>query len=510
MSEDSRRTTQALIAELAESDRRILEQLRELSGISQSPISPRQAYASVQATPRSGQPYSPLRVAAEARTAGDEGEACEARVTARSRGTIGNLVHDLARLQHLLRHSPLHDGERQYDVENEECGDQLDLFTPTVQRYTKQREREEEKAALILGTGEKRTRVSPVAPVSHSPAAPEVKRDRRETQSYAPPPPLRRFCNASSDGGAVLDGDAPQRRSEVLDFADEGDGGVGDGKAQTWRRSDVVRSPRVGATMFATRGGDFREAHVVRSYSEARVTGAAVPLSHGDADVAGQWSRSPVRWIAASTNGATRQMPVEHENGKEAREGMPCTSAIEAWKAHHSPVHHHVEETYAKRATGDISAATVSTPPPMHFFLNEASQLQMAPPESFTMASPPPRIPVPPPPVPRATPTAAGFPTPAAGPMDFSPVVTVGEQRAVCTPQPATKTYGMPRKHTEQVPATTSRSRRAASALPRGVTHTTSWQGLRAFFTRQSRVPAFLTPEVGGAEDGPAATMQGQ
>ena len=40
----------------------------------------------------------------------------------------------------------------------------------------------------------------------------------------------------------------------------------------------------------------------------------------------------------------------------------------------------------------------------------------------------------------------------------------------------------------------------AVSMSPRGVTRTTSWNGLRAFFARQSRVGVLLTPDVAMVE----------
>ncbi|KPI89828.1 hypothetical protein ABL78_1091 [Leptomonas seymouri] len=517
-------STQALLNELAARERRVLEQLHELSGINQSPISPQQAYASVQATPRGAQASSlnagasspPLSWHREEANEVDGIEPHGVRPPESSRGIIRNLEHDLERLQCLLRLSPLNEAVRQADRSNES---DAEARTPKLQQYgTPQPEKDTEKA--MATAREKRLRVSPVAALSSSPVAPLVKRDKRETLVYAPPPPIRPLpsphnpcasrCMSTSGEGEVitlLDGAAPPRRSEVLDMTDEEDG-----RGHSY--GDEVRSPRGGtaarnnAISSSLRSDGGRgESQSVDSYSTPYWQNGQPCVNGERANSSAGWSRSPVRWFAVPEE--SKETQCNTVQAKDNERGL-CTSALDAWDAHRSCTQQ-ADSTVA--TAGQLpfhsSASELSTPPPTFASFSEASRLERAQPCVFSSASPPPRFPAAPLSSPKSTlSTGAGVPNTAlltplssvVGNIDSAPFASVTVPRAAETPQSITNARGVLGVAAAGPFAAVS-TRRGASALPRGVARAASWGGLKAFFTRQSRVSVLRTPGVSCVED---------
>ncbi|KPA80446.1 hypothetical protein ABB37_04674 [Leptomonas pyrrhocoris] len=502
----SHMSTQALLDELAARERRVLEQLHELSGINQSPISPQQTYASVQATPR-GAPASVHSAGAfssppppwlpEDACEVDEANSCDVRLPEGSRGTVGNLEHDLQRLQYLLRHSPLREAERPVDWKHV---NEAAVWTPVLQRNGGPLH-DANTAKDAAAAHEKRLRGLPGDALSGSPVTPVVKRDRRETPAYAPPPPLTAlpaYHNISSSSPGVnaaeveqamqLERAAPPRRSEVLDVTDEEDG----------------TSPRRNATMFASRSGrDRGEAHGVQSYSTACWRNSLAHAGNAQTGDNVRWNRSPVRWFAPPEGNQKYQGHTEQANDIGRVLG---TSALDAWDAHRSPERHAGGvEAAAEQPPFPPSENKLRTPPPIFASLSETAPAEETRLGAFSSASPPPRLPGTPSPLPKcaaARTAVTAAPTPSReGEMDFSTVANVAVPRVAETPQPTTKTRGVLREAAGESFADAP-TRRAASALPRGVTHTTSWRGLRAFFARQFRVSALLTPDVLSVEDG--------
>lgn len=503
-------STQALLDELAARERRVLEQLHELSGINQSPISPQQAYASMQATPQSAL-SSPARTDRSSTSSSSwrtkkkhgvcdrEGEEAHNMVPAeRPHDIVGNLARDLARLRLLLLRSPLNSGARPKPQNHDACSN---ACTPTWQHYdTLQSGVEEETERAMAAAREKRLRVSPAAPFSGSPVTPDTKRDRRETLAYAPPPPLSFLSphqeRISPDRGATqneeavravsLDGRAPSpRRSAVLDMTDDGEGDTHDSRGYTM--------PRSHASVSASRFGRAREVDDVRSFSEACWRGGQPLNDSVHASSGATWSRSPVCWVASPQEPCNPCGDARQE--EEGRKAVLCISALDAWDTHRSPQRHGEggDKTTASPAAFRPSLTKLSTPPPTLTSLNEASQQGMAQPGVSFSTSPSPRLPgtSSSPPKAEATiglrPTSANTPAQVASEMTVPSLAHVTVPHIAETPQPMTKGHNLT-------------GEAAVSMSPRGVTRTTSWNGLRAFFARQSRVGVLLTPDVAMVE----------
>jgi hypothetical protein len=512
-------STQALLDELAARERRVLQQLHELSGINQSPITPHQAYTSVQATPRgdttppptaeASAPPSPLRPVALDK-AGDF-DVGDARTRGTSRGTIKSLEHDLQRLQYLLRHSPLHSDAGHLNTRQEGSPG---LLTPTLQRYGKSQQAEMEGA--VASAHEKRFRWSPVAHVNGSPVEPGAKRDRRETLVYAPPPlldPLPPYTKVASHRVSVVSGDddaeveramsleraASPRRSTVLDMTDEEE----DGACRHPRDNDDVQSPRGNAvprgsaTMLASRGGSGRSGYITQSSWQAYGRNEVPPRDYTELTSSGaEWRRSPIRWVASSALEAEKRP--SHTGGQRRDcEEVIGRSALDIWDAHHFPERVRSGQAVPTQPSAfRVSPTALGTPPPPSISCNEASQLEVAQQRVFCSVSPPPRFPGTRTPSSKVVAHAEGgntaIPTPVLGAgIEASLISSADIPCTAQTPPPTAKMYNM---------ASTS-ARRAASVLPRGVTRTTSWRGLRAFFSRQSRVLVLRTPALSIVEE---------
>ncbi|KAG5474049.1 hypothetical protein CUR178_04160 [Leishmania enriettii] len=527
-------STQQLLDELAARERRVLQQLRDLSGMNQSPIAPIRPYASLPVTPVRFNTVSPhsassatlsrlLPSPSAVEREGYQVEKLSCRQEGKnhhdirnpSRGSAGNLERDLQRLQYLLRHSPLTGGE----LTLAGAGDGDGSGTTSAQQPQQHR-------AMVDGEGdsavvhEKRTREARRPNTSASPVTPEVKRDRRETVAYyAPPPPLTPLARYSETSPRHPGGDSasPARRSSVLDVGED----LGDGDA-TLVSGTLTPFSRVAAGVL---GGDseerFRRANAAMSTEGplAKTASAAKVCSYRDLDdtvpsegysrqcaasavvsSTGAWQRSPVRWFSSAAAATSRH---DGHGEREEEVAMLCVSALDTW-AKHCSAHERAQEAapfnlvpMETSPPPKETSSRASHPPLSPFHSEVLSTLEAPAKTALPSTSPPPRVPGPSPfPLARSCRSAASaaglaFPTPALGEDGAAPPFAATSPRQAAEPQPALHSGGG--QHGNGVLAE-GRTPCAASALPLEAMRTISRHALKAFYARQSSCGALLTP----------------
>ncbi|AIO00054.1 hypothetical protein LPMP_291030 [Leishmania panamensis] len=535
----SRASPQQLLNELAVRERRVLQQLRDLSGMNQSPIPPSRPYESLPVTPErlntaslhlasSVSPPQPLSSPSTATGHKDyrveKPSRCQQEnghhdICLPPRGTAGNLERDLQRLQYLLRHSPLTRTQPSIADAGDDGGSeatnaqQPQQHFPVVHRWG--------GAAVVP---EKRTREARRPNLSASPVTPEVKRDRRETAVYyAPPPPLTPFPLHIETPPLHLSGGStsPARRSAVLDMDEEPRdedvalasdalahfsqvaAGVVAGGAQ-----DMFR--RVNATMFPGRASAntvgacttplyHQPANTVPSeaYSERCAASPVAPST-------GAWRRSPVRWFASAAAASTSQNAPRYERCEEAEEKLTtlCVPALDVWAAHHTVhgVPHEAERSDSTSMEASLLPTGISSrasrPPLSPSRQGELSNVDAPLHPALSSASPPPRMPGTSPPLAKIYPppgSTAGltFPMPTLDEHAASPSFAATLQSKAATPQPTLHSGG---GHHGRSVLAEPQPPCAATQMQRGVMRTTSWYTLKAFYARQSSAGALLTP----------------
>ncbi|KAG5473763.1 hypothetical protein LSCM1_04393 [Leishmania martiniquensis] len=532
-------STQRLLDELAARERRVLQQLCELSGMNQSPIAPSRSYASLPVTPERlntvsphPAPSAPLSLLPSSPSAVIEREdyheekpSCRERgknhldAHFTSRGATENLERDLQRLQYLLRHSPLIGVPPVLMGAGHENGSEATGAQKPLHRLMADGE------GGAAAVHEKRTRGARGPNLSASPVTPEVKRDRREAHAYfAPPPPLASLPSHSGmsprppSGGSA----SPTQRSSVLDmgeelgdadmtpasdaltpFAEAAAGAVCGGAEEKRRRtSAAMPTERPSAkTLGAVQVRPYRDSDDTVS-SEEYDRQPAVPAA---ASSTGAWQRSPVRWFSSAAAAASASNSAPPHDGREKAEEveMLCASALDTWAAHRSA---HQQA----RGVTHFNSASMATSLPLKERLSRAlhpsrspshSEVQHnlhAPPHpALPSTSPPPRVPGPSSfPLGRncqagastAEPTS---PMPALGEDGAAPPFAATSPRHTVTPQPRVHSRGGQHGNRASVEA---QAPRAAATSPLGAMQTASWYALKAFYARQSDTGALLTP----------------
>ncbi|KAG5490453.1 hypothetical protein JKF63_00573 [Porcisia hertigi] len=533
-------STQQLLDELAARERRVLQQLRELSAMRQSPIAPSRPYASLPVTPMRldtaslhPAPSAPLPQPppSPSGATGHERHQVEVlswrqqtnrlhNINPQSRETVGNLERDLQRLQYLLRQSPLTGTKRvtadagDENVPRATNADRLQLYSPTV--YGE---------GGVAVAREKRTREGRQPNLSASPVTPEVKRDRPEAEAHdASPPSLTALSSYSAMSPGRPDGRSPSlpRRSTVLcmdEEPDDGDvalaydalkrfsrvatgmvtGAAGDGFREG---SAIVFPGRVTAKAAAGVGmSPYREPDDIVRSETCNWQHAASAISHSTSE----WRRSPVRWFFLSPAATASTEKVEPQYGVREEGGEVTTlrgPALETWAAQgsaHRVFHEgtHLASAFMenslpqKEVSSQASGAFLSPSRPGQSFNVDAPQHPAVP-----SASPPPRFPGL---FPSTLTQIRQHPASTAG-LTF-PTLAVDKERP-----PAPLIALSPRNSTTPKPALPSRGESygrnvlgnvqpscAASALPHSSKRTTSY-ALRAFYARESRAGSLLTP----------------
>ncbi|CAC9508015.1 hypothetical protein, unknown function [Leishmania infantum JPCM5] len=535
-------STQQLLDELAARERRVLQQLRDLSGMKASPIAPSRPCASLPMTPErlnvasthpaSSTPLPQLLPSPLSTTEHEEYQvktpswrqqgSCHHDVHHPSRGTLGNLERDLQRLQYLLRHSPLTGTQAAIADAGDENGSEATNAQQSQQHLPMTHR--DDGAAMAR---EKRTREARRPNLSASPVTPEVKRDRQEMEAYyAPPPPLTplpSYAEASlqhpgggstspARGSAVLsmddepcDEDVALASDALAHFSQVAAGLVTSGVENRLRRANTTMFPgRCSAkTVGGLQASPYREPDDTvprEAHSRQGVTPAVTPSTS-------EWRRSPVRWFSSSAPTATsisKDAP-RHEWCEEGEEEvtMLCVSALDAWAAHRSA--HCVPH-----GTANFDSASIATSPPPARTFSRASRPPLSPSRpgelSDIHATPHPALPSTnsPPHVPARSPSpfakTCQLAVSTAGLTFLTP--TLDEDgaaqpfAATLPPQAATpqETLHSGNDHHSSRVSTEPQTSCVASALPSGVMRTTSWSTLKAFYARQSSAGALMTP----------------
>ncbi|KAK7200025.1 hypothetical protein NESM_000051900 [Novymonas esmeraldas] len=460
-------STQQLLDELAARERRVLQQLRDLSGVKQSPIAPHRPHTSLPGSPEHVRPASLPQDQSWSRASPPE-EALlpswQSRGGAADGGTAGNLRRDLERLRHLLQHSPLSGAP------------------PAIAVARDKRERESRQAHL-----------------SASPVTPEGKRDRWEGEApVAAPPPLTRLPTHAmpppprSEPGSG----SPPRRSTVLEMDEEArDEDVAAASNALARFHSVSARTGLGSRgvpdahpWHEWEGSRHREAHEL----SGSTTAAVAPVS------ASAWRRSPVRWFASSATAAAAGPSAVHDGRRaldEDGEAPLGIAAVRAWTAQSGTRGDTggAEQQRTPLAGAAPLLSAESAPRSAHLPATPRHPAALfgdrwLSPSSVPGASPPPRVPASdasPPPRPRAVPATAalGFPTPS-----------LAELESVRPP------HARPSPWRAATPSAATQPRRPAPAVPDSeIVRTASWCALKAFYARQSNAAAPLqTPLWGG------------
>ncbi|CBZ23929.1 hypothetical protein, unknown function [Leishmania mexicana MHOM/GT/2001/U1103] len=535
-------STQQLLDELAARERRVLQQLRDLSGMNESPIAPRQPYASLPITPErlnaasthsaSSTPLPQLLPSPLTATEHEEYQvkkpswrqqgSCHHDIYHPSRWTVGDLERDLQRLQYLLRHSPLAGMQAAIS----DAGDEEDSEATNAQQ-TQQHlpvTHGDDGAAVAH---EKRSREARRPNLSASPVTPEVKRDRREMRAYyAPPPPLTPLPSYAETSLRLPGGGStsPARCSAVLSMDDEprdedvalasdalahfsqvAAGMVTSGAEDRFRRANATMFP--GRSSAKTVGGFQASPYREPDHTAPRGTYNRQGATSTVASSTGVWRRSPVRWFAFSapmTASISKDAP-RHEWREEGEEEVTtlCVCALDTWAAHRS-AHHVPHETAnfdsASIATSPPPARTssrASHPPLSPSRPGEPSDIHAAPHPALTSTKSPPRIPV------RSaspftktcqlavSPAGLSFLTPALDEDGAAQPFAATLPAQAATPQ---ETSHSGNGHHDSRESVEPQTLCVASALRSGVIRTTSWSTLKAFYARQSSAGALMTP----------------
>ncbi|GET90383.1 hypothetical protein, unknown function [Leishmania tarentolae] len=533
-------STQQLLDELAAREHRVLQQLRELSGMNESPIAPSRPYASLPITPERLNTDSPHQASSKPLPQRplcplDATEHQEYQVKKPSWppqvnvhhdaydpscGTVSSLERDLQRLQYLLRHPPLMGTQAAIAKAGKEDGAEV-ADAKQLQQHLPMTHGDRDVAVAR----EKRTREAWRPNLSTSPVTPEVKRDRQEMGVYyAPPPPLTPLpSHAEASPHLPENGStSPARCSAVLSMDDEP---RGEDVALT---TDALANFSQGASGVITRGAEdqFRRVNATmfpeQSSTKAVVGLQASPYRERDDTVpreacsrqgaasavapsAVAWQRSPVRWFSSTqTVTSTSKYTPQKELREEGEEGvtMLCVSALETWAAHHSA--HSVP-----RETEDFHSASISTSPPptrtsqvsrpplSSSRTGELSNVHATLRSALPRTSSPPRIAEPSPSVcaktrPLGVASAAlTFLTPSLDENEAAQLFGATLPGKAAPPQ---ETLRRGSGHHNRSVSAEPQTSCAASASPRSVIRTTALCALKAFYTRQSTAGALTTP----------------